>query len=154
MSTHTWRRASRPPRLTPLQAHCRLSAGAGESTTKLARRLFLVAGVGGVVMVAPLYVLEGLIGRQDPPEISHPEFFYGFVGAALVWQALFLVLSRDPLRYRPMIIPSIGEKFAFSWAVFALFALGRVAGTMMVPASIDLILGVLFAWAYVATARR
>ena len=123
-------------------------ASAPASTAKFARRWFLIAGIGGLVMVAPLYLLEGFIGRQDPPEISHPEFFYGFVGAALVWQALFVVLARDPLRYRRMIIPSIVEKFAFSCAVFALFALGRVAGTMMAPATIDFLLGVLFVWAY------
>ena len=52
---------------------------AGESTEKFARRLFLIAGIGGLVMVAPLYLLEGFVGRQNPPEISHPEFFYGFV---------------------------------------------------------------------------
>ena len=64
-----------------------------------------------------------------------------------------MVLSRDPLRYRPMIIPSIVEKFTFSCAVFALFALGRVAGIMMAPATIDFLLGVLFVWAYARTAR-
>jgi hypothetical protein len=130
------------------------AAARSDSAIKFTRNLFLIAGIGGFIMVAPLYFLEGFIGRQDPPEISHPEFFYGFVGAALVWQALFIVLSRDPLRYRPMIPASIVEKFGFSWAVFALFALGRVAGTMLAPASIDFTLGVLFVAAYVALARR
>jgi|SRR5579872_615904 len=45
-------------------------------------------------------------GRDTPPAITHPEYFYGFLGGALAWQFLFLVLSTDPVRYRPMILPA------------------------------------------------
>jgi len=40
-------------------------------------------------------LLEYYIGEQDPPPITHPEFFYGFVGVAVAWQMLFLLMSRD-----------------------------------------------------------
>jgi hypothetical protein len=83
-----------------------------------------------------------------PPPISHPEHFYGFVGVALAWQVLFLVLSRDPVRYRPMMIPAILEKVAFGVAVWVLFLQARVSSVQLGPASMDLVLAGLFAVAY------
>ena len=47
---------------------------------KFARIVFLVAGIYGLLVVAPQYFLEARIGRDTPPAITHPEFFYGFVG--------------------------------------------------------------------------
>ena len=47
---------------------------------KFTRWVFTIAGVYGVVTVAPLYFMEQTIGKQDPPPITHPMFFYGFVG--------------------------------------------------------------------------
>jgi hypothetical protein len=35
------------------------------------------------VVVSPLYFLFDEIGRQNPPAITHPEFFYGFVAVTL-----------------------------------------------------------------------
>jgi hypothetical protein len=73
--------------------------------------VFLVAGIYGVLILTPIYFMEARIGRDTPPAITHPEYFYGFLGAGLAWQILFLVLSRDPLRYRAMILPSIVDWF-------------------------------------------
>lgn len=44
-----------------------------------ARRVFLVAGIWGLLIMVPQYVLEDRIGRLTPPPITHPEYFYGFV---------------------------------------------------------------------------
>ena len=77
---------------------------------RFAKIVFLVAGIYGSLILAPLYFMENTIGRQTPPAITHPEYFYGFLGAGLAWQVLFLVLSTDPVRYRTMILPSVLEK--------------------------------------------
>lgn len=113
-----------------------------------ARRVFLVAGFYGVLVLVPQYFLEGKIGRDHPPALTHPEYFYGFVGVALAWQVLFLIVARDPLRYRPLIIPAILEKLAFGLAVIVLFAQQRVPATLLFAAGVDLLLAVLFfvAW--------
>jgi hypothetical protein len=37
-----------------------------------ARRVFMGAGIYGVVALAPLYFLEERIGRDLPPAITHP----------------------------------------------------------------------------------
>ena len=112
-----------------------------------ARRVFFVAGIYGILALVPMYLLED---RLVPP-LTHPEHFYGFVGVALAWQVLFLVLSRDPVRYRPMMIPAVLEKLAFGIAVLVLFAQGRVGGSVLGPAGIDLVLAGLFGVAYLRT---
>ena len=120
---------------------------------KFARIVFLVAGIYGLIVVAPQYFLETRIGRDTPPPITHPEFFYGFVGVTVAWQILFLVLSRDPVRYRAMMLVGIVEKIGFPIAVAVLYAQNRVPPTVVVAASIDLVLGVLFLIAYLKTSE-
>lgn len=57
---------------------------------KFARWVFLVAGIYGLIVITPLYFMEGVLGGVTPPALTHPVFFYGFVGTALAWQVLFL----------------------------------------------------------------
>jgi hypothetical protein len=77
---------------------------------KFARTIFLIAGIYGLLVMLPQYFLEGRIGRDTPPPISHPEFYYGFIGVTIAWQILFLIISNDPLRYRVMMIPAVFGK--------------------------------------------
>ena len=51
---------------------------------KFAKIVFWGAGIWGVLTLAPLYFIFDMIGRQDPPAITHPLFYYGFVGVALL----------------------------------------------------------------------
>jgi hypothetical protein len=119
-------------------------------TITFARRLFLGAGIYGMAVITPLFFLERLIGESDPPPITHPEFYYGFVCTAFAWQVVYLMMSRDPLRFRPVLIPAIMGKAGFAVSVFALVAQGRLAARNVVLPSIDLLLAALFAWAYIA----
>ena len=114
---------------------------------KFARLVFLVAGIYGLIVLVPQFFLERKIGTDTPP-ITHPEFFYGFICVAVAWQVLFLILSRDPVRYRPMMIPAMLEKIGFPVAVAILYLQGRVAPAIFIPASLDLVLLVLFIAAY------
>ena len=119
---------------------------------RFARIVFLIAGVYGLIVLLPQFFLEGMIGEDTPPPITHPEFFYGFISVAVAWQVLFLILSRDPIRYRPMMIPAMLEKIGFPVAVLILYLQGRVAPTIFIPAGLDLILLILFIAAYRKTA--
>jgi hypothetical protein len=47
---------------------------------------FLLAGMSGIIMVLPAYILEEQFGRDYPPPVNHPELYYGFVGVTLPWQ--------------------------------------------------------------------
>jgi hypothetical protein len=121
---------------------------------KFAKRVFLVAGVYGVIVIVPMYFAEGRIGRDHPPAITHPEFYYGFLGVALAWQVLFLVLAQDPSRYRPMIIPSVLEKVSYGIALVFLLLEHRIPLVVFGLGSVDWIFAVLFVAAYLATPAR
>jgi hypothetical protein len=121
---------------------------------RFAKIVYTVAGIYGLLVLLPQYFLEEKTGRDSPPAITHPEYYYGFIGVALAWQVLFLILARDPLRYRLMMIPSILEKVSFFVAAIVLFLLGRLGLTILGAAVIDLIFAVLFAIAYVKTKPR
>ncbi len=118
---------------------------------KFARNVFLVAGIYGLLVIVPLFFLEGIIDVMQPPAITHPEYYYGFAGVALIWQILFLVLARDPLRYRPMMLMCVLEK-ATAIAFVVLFLLHRAPVNMFIAAIPDTILGILFLVSYIKTA--
>jgi len=115
------------------------------------RLVFLAAGIYGLLVLTPQYFMESLIGRDYPPPITHPEHFYGFIGVALAWQLVFLVIARDVVRYRLLMLPAILEKLSFSVPVLVLYAQGRVAPAVVAVSSIDLLLGALFAAAFFLT---
>ncbi len=121
---------------------------------KFAKVVFWIAGIWGVLIIAPLYFIFDLIGRRDPPPITHPAFFYGFVGLALAWQFAFLFIATDPARYRPLMLPSMFEKFSYGIAVVVLVLQGRMRSSDLVFAATDLLLGVLFVLAYIKTSRH
>ena len=118
---------------------------------RFARLIFTAAGIYGIAVLTPLYFLEGWLGRSAPPPITHPEFYYGFAGVALAWQVAFLIIGRDPVRFRPLMAACVLEKLGFGLAVIVLLAQGRVAASTLITAGIDLILGALFCVAYLKT---
>jgi hypothetical protein len=118
---------------------------------KFAKIVFWIAGIWGLLVITPLYFMFDLIGRQDPPPITHPGFFYGFVGTALAWQVAFCFLATDPMRYRPLILPSIIEKATYSIAIVVLVLQHRTRATDLVFAGTDGLVGVLFLVAYLKT---
>jgi len=121
---------------------------------KFAKIVFWVAGIWGLLVLTPLYFMFDLIGRNDPPPITHPGFFYGFVGVSLAWQIAFIFIATDPSRYRPLMIPSVLEKISYGAAVIVLVVQGRMHRSDLVFAGTDLLLGLLFVVAYFKTRAR
>lgn len=113
-----------------------------------ASRIFLVAGIYGIVALLPQYFMEARIGSLFPPAITHPENFYGFIGVALAWQFAFLVIARDVARYRLLMLPATFEKLSFGLAGWILFAQERVAGAVAAAATVDVLFAALFLFAY------
>ncbi|MGC1621128.1 MAG: hypothetical protein WA765_21750 [Candidatus Acidiferrum sp.] len=118
---------------------------------KFAKIVFWIAGVWGLLIITPLYFMFDLIGQKDPPPITHPGFYYGFVGCALAWQVAFCFIATNPVRYRPLMIPSILEKATYAVAVIALVSQGRMNHSDLVFAATDSLLGLLFVVAYFKT---
>jgi len=117
-----------------------------------AKRVFRIAGIYGLLAVAPQYFLEARTGQDYPPPVTHPEFYYGFVGVTIAFQVVFLIIATDPVRYRPMMIASMIEKASFAIAMPILFVQHRIPGLVFGFSLIDLLLGILFAVAYRKTA--
>lgn len=118
---------------------------------KLAKIVFWIAGVYGVLVITPLYFIFNKIGQQDPPPITHPGFYYGFAGTALAWQIAFLIIASDPIGLRPMMIPSIVEKATYGIAIPVLYLQQRVRVADLLLSSIDVLFAVLFLVAFVKT---
>jgi hypothetical protein len=118
---------------------------------KFARIVFGCAGVWGLLALTPLYFLCGFFGRLYPPAVTHPQFYYGFTGVGLAWQIAFLVVASDPQRFRPMMIPSMFEKFSYATALAVLFAQHRVETVQLISGSLDALLGILFVMAFLKT---
>jgi hypothetical protein len=118
------------------------------------RVIFRVAAIYGFIVLLPQYFMETKIGRDYPPPITHPEHFYGFVGVALAWQVLFVIIARDPQRYRLAMLPAALEKVAFGVAVIALYLQGRVAPMLVGAAVVDLLFATLFLVAFGKTQKE
>jgi hypothetical protein len=118
---------------------------------RFAKIVFLAACIQGLLIIPPLYFMEDRIARDTPPAITHPEYFYGFLGVALAWQVLFLVLSTDPARYRAMILPCILEKVGYGLALLVLFWQHRLPLSVLAVGSFDWIFAFLFLAAYFTT---
>jgi uncharacterized membrane protein YuzA (DUF378 family) len=117
---------------------------------RFARIVFLIAGIYGIVVIAPQYGMEDVIARASTP-ITHPEHFYGFLGLCIAWQIMFILISRAPDRFRPAMLVAIVEKLVFVVPVYLLYARGRVNSQVVGFASIDLIWAVLFTISYLRT---
>ena len=121
---------------------------------RFAKVVFWVAGIWGLLVITPLYFMFDVIGRLDPPVITHPGFYYGFVATAFAWQIAFCFIATDPARYRPLIIPSILEKFSYGATVVVLVLQHRMHSSDLMFGGTDLLLGILFVIAYFKTSPR
>ena len=117
---------------------------------RFAKWVFTGAGIYGLIVLPPLYFLQDVMVAQGGP-LTYPEHFYGFVGAAIAFQLVFLVIGRDPARYRPLMLCGLVEKLSFGLPVWWLFSRGQVELPLVAFATIDLVLGALFVAAWVRT---
>jgi hypothetical protein len=116
--------------------------------------VYWIAAAYGFVSLVPLYFLFDRVGRDAPPPITHPEFYYGFLGVALLWQIVFVLIAKEPLQYRSLMPITVLEKFVYTVPVVLLYLEGRVQANILGPSLVDSIFGVLFVIAYVRTAPK
>jgi hypothetical protein len=118
---------------------------------RFARWVFLVAGVCGIIIMAPMYFLEERLGLDNPPAITHPEIYYAFIGVTLAWQLMFLMIAYDPVHFRLAMLPAVVEKTSYVIAMLVLWILGRATGIVIGFAVLDAIWMVLFSVAFLRT---
>jgi hypothetical protein len=120
---------------------------------RFARIVFFAAGLWGLVIVTPLYLMIDVVGRQYPPAVTHPDFYYGFVGVTLAWQVAFLLISSDPIRFRPIMLVAIVEKLGYVVTLTTLYMRGQVQLGQFAIVSPDFLLGLFFVAAFIKTPR-
>jgi hypothetical protein len=120
---------------------------------KFAKIVFWAAGAFGVLLLTPLYFTFDLAGRLDPPPITHPQFYYGFVGVALVWQFVYIAVATDPVRFRPMMILSTLAKGSYAGALLVLYLQDRISPLQAATGIPDSLLMVLFMAAFLKTRK-
>lgn len=120
---------------------------------KFVKRTFLVAGIYGILVLLPMFFTKASFEVDFPPVITHPEFYYGFVGCAFAWQIVFLIISKDPVKYRLLIIPAILEKYIFAVIVGILYVTEGMNQNILAGASVDFILGTLFIISFYKTGK-
>ena len=118
---------------------------------RFARILFWGAGVWGILVLAPMFFLYTKIGEYSPPPPTHPEYYYGFLGVALVWQFAFFVIATDPARFRPLILAAVLEKVSYVAVLSVLYQQGRITAFEFAPAAPDALLCLLFVIAFFKT---
>lgn len=121
---------------------------------KLARIIYALAGVYGIGVLLPMYFERAHIETVYPPEITHLEYYYGFVGVGLAWQVAFLIIAWNPARLRPLMPACVLEKLTYGLAVLALAFQNRVAGAIMAFGTVDLLWGALFVVAFLRLPRQ
>src|SRR3954463_12434714 len=115
---------------------------------KFAKIVFIGAGVWGIAVLMPLYFLFDITGRQYAPPTTYPHFFYGFLSVTMAWQMAFLVIGSNPVRFRPLMLPSIFEKLGYVVTLAVLHGQARISTADAMAAVPDMLLGTLFVAAF------
>lgn len=118
---------------------------------RFAKYAFLAAGIYGILTIVPLYFVEAKIATDYPPAMNHLEYYYSFIGVTLVWQILFLFISRNPLRFRPVMPFCTLEKLSLVPTFLILTPRGQFPPMWIPLIIIDLVFGTLFVVSYFKT---
>jgi hypothetical protein len=111
---------------------------------RFARFSFSVAGWWGLLSLTPLFFMYRLVGEKNPPALTHPEYYFGFLCVTMAWQIAFLLIARSPLRHRALMAPAFIEKFGYAGACLLLTSLKMAAVSTAFFGMIDFCFGVLF----------
>jgi hypothetical protein len=120
---------------------------------RFAKWVFTIGGIWGVLIIGPLFFLEGVLARMSGP-FTHPDAYYGFVASTFAWQLVYLVIGRNPAPYRPMMLLGALGKVLYAGSCWALFATGRIPLIVPAVAAPDLLLAALFVVAWFKTAPQ
>jgi hypothetical protein len=121
---------------------------------KFVRMVFWIAALYGVAVIFPLYFAEQSLTLQNPPAITHPEYYYSFIGVTLVWQMLFIFIALKPQRLRIVMIPCAAEKLSLLPTFLILNSQGRFPQLWLPLLIIDLVFALLFVVAFFKAGKK
>jgi len=115
---------------------------------KLAKRIFLIAGVFGLLMTVPLVFAEKFMNVQQP------EFYYGFVFLNICFQVVYLIISTSPVRFRPIMIPAFLAKASGAAALVWIYFAKSLSIPWIAIGAIDGVFAVLFLLGYLSMPKK
>ena len=121
---------------------------------KTPRLIFTLAGIYGLLILTPFLFLERKVAALTPGGVTQPEYYYGFIGAALVMQLFYLTIGRDPARYRPLMPIAALAKAVFFATILILWLQERISAVALEFASVDALLAFAFLCAWRMTPRQ
>jgi hypothetical protein len=107
---------------------------------RFAKWIYRVSGIWSFICILPLFFLYDFISDRNPPRLSHPEFYYGFLCVSFAWGLAFLTISADPQRFRSIMPASIVEKAGYGVFALVLAARGLSPSSQAIFGVIDLTL--------------
>ena len=120
---------------------------------KLARWVFLIAGILGLIPVVPLVYTTMVKGETIPPDFASMGVFFSVsVFQYVCWQISYIILARDPVRFRSMMIPAFFVEITAPFNPFWLFLYGFKFWISI--AVVDILLAILFVVAFWLTGRE
>ena len=114
---------------------------------KLVKWIFLIAGIFGLISTIPLAFAEKTISVQQP------EFYYGFVFLNICLQIIYIIISKSPVRFRPIMIPAVLAKASGTIALTWLYLIGRVSSQWLAIGAVDGVFAILFIISYFSTPK-
>ena len=117
---------------------------------RFAKWVFTIGGIWGVLIIAPLFFVEDSLARMGGA-FSHPDMYYGFAASTLAWQFGYLVIGRDPARFRPFMLIGAFGKVVYAGSCWVLALSGRIPFIVPQIATPDLLLAALFVTAWFRT---
>jgi len=121
---------------------------------RFARTVFMTAGILGFLILLPMYFTLQWAGQHSPPAITHPEFYFSAVTVGVVWQFAFLLIARDPIRYRPLMPIAMLEKFGFVTTLAVLVLSHQIPLHDALVSLFDLTLCLFFVAAWLRTPKH
>lgn len=94
---------------------------------KFSRYVFLLAAFYGVCVLVPGFFAGGAGVSSSGSSPALPEFYFGFLSLAIVFQGMFVVIAIDPIKFRPFMLIAVFEKLSFFLVVVVLASSGRMS---------------------------
>jgi hypothetical protein len=131
------------------EATTMIDADLSPAQARFARLVYAIAASYGFLVLAPGLFLEARFSAMDLPALTHPEFYYGFHGSALVWQIVFVMIAQHPARYRTMMLVTVFEKASYAVPCLWLALAGRLdIGGPLIGGVLDGVWMLLFAFVW------
>ncbi len=113
---------------------------------KLESRVFFWAAIIGILLLLPVYFAP----------VPHPWRLtnIGFVGVALVFQGVYLVIARDPVRFHPMMLLGAVGKLSFAIPAIAFAAAGKAEPFLAIFGAADVAMAAVFLWMWFRLRNR